>query len=1007
MKLNPFSGGGGSDSSDSDSDDSDSSNDSGGGFFSGVQETVDDAVSGAQETVDDAADKATDTVNDVTDDASRTVDKAEKIVDNTADKTEKTVDDATRTVDRTVDYTQDTASDVANRAQNAVDDTVNRAENAADEATDAAQDTVDDAKQSVDRTVDRAQQTASDATSTAQNAADKATDTANDVASGVSRSAGEIEDATRDQVDHAAETHGEMGRELQEGDVGAAADTAVESTGETYDNLARAGDAAAGSTDEYVGSAEVNTDVTDDLTRGGVLSENRNDNSGLLPGEVAGVEISEAGFRRAAEDVDSVKDSFDENEPVTIAGSDAPERVLQGAAGAGVDLLNVPSHIVMAETGVEVAQNAPGAIQEHGAGEVAETATGVGALAGSAMASEASENPVEFTAGLGMDFITGAGIAKAGKKAGQAASRAGKTRVDPGDVTNTKTRDYYEGGGANPEDQFPGFRPEDYGTQGDPVETFRRQGEDFTPDEVKRELGDTSDTETYATHGTNYNFDSEFEAGIEKSRPSDPDDAMFVGPELSPNFAGFSGGGSSMSLSSLKPRLPRVSDFRGSDKQMVASKMDVDKVPEDVGPEARTGDSPMAPGDESQFLADEAESGRAYVRNAENRNQAEAEALVPGGSTFREMSPENSRGYYTEIDDEPVDIRLFESADDPMTSPDADAGTADGPVDESGGFYTAEEMPSSGRTTPEGTPVVPTFGGGYSGGVGGAPGAGGPMSVEETGISEQQPPTSTDSPGPADDPFGGYGDDYVLDVDDTGFEPGRSPDGPDRSDDPGSSTRPDDSGGSNSPPSSGGPDGGPSSTFIDETGVSTGPSGSPGSSGGSGSPGSSGGPSSGGPSSPGSPGSPPGGGTLPSSPPWSPPGWSTPSSGTPGSPGSPGSPSTPGSPGSPSTPGSPGSPTTPPTDPTRRPRFDFDFDERGRDDELDEYGAYDVDYSNPIASGASVLFGGLGGGFGAGGGDAPEAEQADDVGFGSVGMDFAAAQEELARQFDETGGFGP
>jgi hypothetical protein len=103
-------------------------------------------------------------------------------------------------------------------------------------------------------------------------------------------------------------------------------------------------------------------------------------------------------------------------------------------------------------------------------------------------------------------------------------------------------------------------------------------------------------------------------------------------------------------------------------------------------------------------------------------------------------------------------------------------------------------------------------------------------------------------------------------------------------------------------------------------------------------------------------------------------------------------------------PASPGSPASP-NDPTRRPRFDFEFDERKDDEELAPYGAYDVGFSNPIASGAQVLFGGFGG-FGGGGG-APDGEQSGQNELDGVAGDLGAAQEELARQFDETGGFGP
>jgi gas vesicle protein len=933
----------------------------------GIDDTVDRADDAVDDTVDRAQDTARDTARDVSQGVDRTVDRAED------------------TVDDTVDRAQDTARDVSRDVQRSADRAVDR-------ATDTVEDTADRAERTVDNTVDRAQDTARDVQRSADRAVDQATETADDVASGVSRSAGEVADATRDQVDHATDTYGEMGRELQDGDVGAAVDTAVESTGETYDNLARAGDAAAGSTDEYVGSAEVNTDVSDDLTRGGFLSENRNDNSGLLPGEVGGVNLSEQGLRSTAGDINDVKKSFDENEPVTFMGSDAPERVLQGAAGAGVDFLNFPQHALMLETGAEVAQNAPGEIQEHGFGEVAETATGVGAAVGGAMAREAESNPLEFASGTAFGFVTGAGIGKAASKAGKAADsarlRAGKQKVDMDEVTNPDTIDYYEGRNTDSENLFPGF---DSRSGEAPDETIRRQGEEYTPDEVKEELGPAAEDETYLTHMTNYDFDQSFEAGVPKSRPSDPDNAMFWGPEGSPNFAGFDPGeGTSTGLfSSLKPRLPRKSDFTADTNDALMSRMRVDVEPDRVGNEKATRADPsgaddfndrgelVTPGDESHFLSEEAEQGTAYVRNQNNRNLGEAETVVPGGSEFRELSSD----YYSELGGELVNVRLFDPVDADRRGPidesggvsDADIGGG-GIVDETGGARKtyAEIVSESGRqSSPEGTPVLPPFTtgtGGQPAGSGSSESDGGPSSppLDEFGPTSPigSPPSSG---GPSSPPLDEFG---------PSSPPSSGPSSPPSS-------------GPSSPPSSGPP----SSPPLDEFGP-TSPTGSP--------------PSSGGPSSPpldefgptsptsppgsSGPSSPPSSGP-PSSPPGSPPPWSPPGSyGGGSSTSSPGSPSGPG--------GSSGGVGPSPFDPTQQQRRrDFD-DERKKDEEeftRPAYGQFDVAFQNPIASGAQVLFGG--GGFGGGFGALDESGGLQDAGgFG----------DELSQNgmIDESGGFG-
>lgn len=891
------------------SDGSDSSNSDNGGFISTVSDkvqTAKDKGKQAADTVEETAEgvgrKVGQTVSTVKDTSSET----KRRLAGTYEGTKKSVSEAGDTVEKKAETVGETAGETVSRVEKTGDAVEERARTVGKTAGEAVS-KVEEKKRTAERKVERTKEKAGSVKESADSVAD---DIVGDPPAG--------------------------DRGHQTGYRGIAGGLETEEGRERTNEAIRehAGEPAAELREE---EADFDPEVADDLTGGGTLSETKGSNEGFVPGEIGGYDVSEDRLRSGAEWVDSYKDRFDENPDVTVAGSDVPERVLEGAASSSVDLLNLPQHALMVEKGVEVAGNSPGAVKEHG-WDVAETSAAFGAAAAGSMATEAKENPVEFTAGLGMDMVAGAGITKAAKETVKTARVARKSEVDATDVTNKDTVDYYEGGNANPDDRFPGFRPE-----GDeaPINTFRRQGEDHTPDEVKRELGEASDTETYTTHGTNYDFDSEFEAGIEKGRPSDPDNAMFVGPEFSPAFAGFEAGGSG--LSSLRPRLPRASDFSGSDKQMIISRMDVDEVPGRVGKEAETGGSPMAPGAESRYLADKAEQGVAYVRNAKNRNMGEAEALVPGGSTFREL--DSSGQFYTQIDGEPVDIRLFET-DGRKADIDAGDGTGypNGPVDETG-LYSMSEMPSSGRTTPEGTPVFPAFSGGYGGSAGAG---GGPMSIDETGLSrEQTPPSSRGS-------SGNIRDDYGLDVGPS-RDLGRSPD-PDGST---SSTSSGDRGDPSSPPSSGAPDSsGFPYSYVDETGGLS----SPGSSGGSSDP-----------VSP--PSSPPGGPSSQS--PTGPPSWTPPGYGSSGSSGSPGSP---GSPGGSSGPASPISPF----DPTggTRPRWETDRDRRRDDeDELEGFGAYDIGFANPIAGGADVLFGGFGGGFG-------------------------AAQDDLM-PFDETGGKGP
>jgi len=851
------------------------------------------------------------------------VDRFSEGVGDFQERADETIDDGRRTLDRatqTVEDTRNRGRNLVDDARETVDDGVEQVsrdvgefQERADRTIEGGRETLDRATQTVEQTRNRGRQALDDATAAASSAKGAADSVADDIV-------GDAEEFQQDLTESVNQRRTQPSDRVQgfaNGDPDVFQDPSSGSSGssglrDTVDQGIR--DVSGGelrlsddftSTDDWFDNAQFNDDLANDLTTGGVMSEDQ-----------------EKWWQDRAEWVDGYKDNFDNREDITIAGSDAPERALEGAAGAGVDLLNVPQHVLTAETALEIGQNTPGAISEYGASSYAQTASLTGAAVGNSMVQDAKSDPVGFVSGLGLEAVAGAGIGRAASQSAKAARTLGKTKVDADQVTNPDTVDYYNNAGGDQSDRFPGFRPQDGET---PAEAFRRQGEEFTPEQVQAELGETRETETYATHGTNFDFGSEFEAGIEKSRPSDPDNAMFVGPEFSPGFAGIEAGGSGglSSLSSLRPRLPRVEDFRGGDQQMIVSRMNVDEVPESVGDEAATGGSPMAPGDESRFLAEDADQGNAYVRNSQNRNLGEAEALVPGGTTFREVSDSN---LYTEIGGETVDIRLFETPDAqrPLEA-DLDAsqsnlgGSQSGLGFDEGGLYTADNLPSSGRTTPQGTPTAPTFTGGYGGGSAGAGGSGGagpgvgPMDLDETGLSPESGPSSTTSP---------------------------------------PSSRP------NTPSSRG--------------------SGSPSSTGSSIGPGYSGSPI----------------GSNPTSPPASPPG----STGSPGSSGSPGSAGSPGNGLGPSYAMSPvGSGfTASPFDPVQsgtRPRIDMDQEPRREDEDLDQIQPWDVGFSNPIASGASVLFGSVAGGFGG-----PDMGNVD-----GIESDLGKAQEEISNQFDWTG----
>jgi len=100
----------------------------------GIDDTVDRAGDAVDDTVDRAEDTARDTARDVQRDIDRRADRATDTVDGAERTVDNTVDDAQRTVDQVAG----TADDVATAAQQSASEAQNTAENAVDDATAAA-----------------------------------------------------------------------------------------------------------------------------------------------------------------------------------------------------------------------------------------------------------------------------------------------------------------------------------------------------------------------------------------------------------------------------------------------------------------------------------------------------------------------------------------------------------------------------------------------------------------------------------------------------------------------------------------------------------------------------------------------------------------------------------------------------------------------------------------------------------------------------------------------------
>lgn len=150
------------------------------------------------------------------------------------------------------------------------------------------------------------------------------------------------------------------------------------------------------------------SDITDRLTTGGVLSEGPGTSDGVVPGTVGGVDVSEQRLQQeAAETRQARTERFENSEELTVAGSDLPDRVITGAAQTASAVANPAGLATSAETALEVGTSAPGAVADEGAGDVAQTAAAVGVEAGEQTVDAAQENPAEFAGGAAFGVAAG------------------------------------------------------------------------------------------------------------------------------------------------------------------------------------------------------------------------------------------------------------------------------------------------------------------------------------------------------------------------------------------------------------------------------------------------------------------------------------------------------------------------------------------------------------------------------------------------------------------------
>ncbi|MDR9380974.1 MAG: hypothetical protein RI560_04785, partial [Natronomonas sp.] len=262
-----------------------------------------------------------------------------------------------------------------------------------------------------------------------------------------------------------------------------------------------------------------------------------------------------------------------------------------------------------------------------------------------------------LAAGAALSVGSGLAIGRGVRGATGRVRTAGGTRIDAGDIVNRDTRRVFDDGEAG--DRFPPFRDEEL-ARSDPAEAVRKQADEFTPDELEATFDEAGATEGSVLFKA---LDTE-PAGPESGRAARglrtqeggfESPGAFVGPELSPNFLRLS----TERGFSARPGLPDT----GGRPTAVAVRTDVD------APDADT------LGEFNQELLDRSGETTARTKPSGEVNVGEAEAVIPGDATFRDVGGGPVRNtlrrvgvgsdFYTEIGGQRVPIRtVAPEADD-------------------------------------------------------------------------------------------------------------------------------------------------------------------------------------------------------------------------------------------------------------------------------------------------------------------------------------------------------
>ncbi|WP_146047375.1 hypothetical protein [Haloferax marisrubri] len=446
------------------------------------------------------------------------------------------------------------------------------------------------------------------------------------------------------------------------------------SGGGILDTIRDTFDRALGNTDEQVAQADTNPDVVETATgSGGVLSADANSNDGLIPGRVAGIDVSESRARDVATDVsdfgrdidagatfsspaDPLSSGLNQGAQVGSSTSEDPQDTPGEAAIEGLitTATELPNAALGVETALETIDNADKVADEFDSDTVAETGVAIARDSAVGAAESAVNDPFRFAGSVAGEVVLGAGASKVAGTVGRAAidrkRTAGATRVEASELTSD---DVLSG-----ETRFPGADdPGQY--RSDPASAVIDQSNANTPDSIGRRLDEANARGEADLKKALDRPIEDPEGGDSFGVPDDVADAYespgsFVGPELSPNFLRV---GDTESSVSLRPGFP---DLSGRPTAAVVRADVENSAADDLD-------------GFNQELLDRAGDDVAIAKPSSDVNPGEIEAVVPPGARFADVDGGRAE-FYTEIGGRRVPIRTFGNSD-------VDVGSADNVFD--------------------------------------------------------------------------------------------------------------------------------------------------------------------------------------------------------------------------------------------------------------------------------------------------------------------------------------